>query len=431
MAQLENSKKLQQFNVYSEEVREVLSTPPSSLYFWGTTIVTSVVGVLLFVSYLVKFPDVLKSEAVITTQKAPLTLLAKSNGILKHVYVEDNEIVEPKTLLAEISSNIENQDIDILDQFITTFQDKYKGQKISFPEGLQIGEFAIDYAALKTAYNIYYNAKKHLPEAKTIAKIEKQLSVYYDLRDNLDTQAQLRDEQLSLSQKNLARQKALLDDGIIALSEFETNKQTLLEGKRSKETSNYQLLDLELSITDLERQIQILTNTETVNFLGYDNQIIELCNSLNARIKIWKEAHLIIAPFSGTISYLSYLQENQHVKNEQKLFALSPDSSALIVRGNLPIIKSGKVKKGQKVIIRVPAYPEQEYGFLNGRVENISLMQVEKGYMVDISLENGLETTYGIALAYKPNMQVNAEIITEDIRLIERIFYEIRAIFVQ
>ena len=49
-------------------------------------------------------------------------------------------------------------------------------------------------------------------------------------------------------------------------------------------------------------------------------------------------------------------------------------------------------------------------------------------YALDIEFPNGLVTTYDKRLAYKQEMKGAAEIITDDIRLIERIFYQLKSI---
>ncbi|GHT47636.1 hypothetical protein AGMMS49965_25760 [Bacteroidia bacterium] len=49
-------------------------------------------------------------------------------------------------------------------------------------------------------------------------------------------------------------------------------------------------------------------------------------------------------------------------------------------------------------------------------------------YTVEISLPDGLLTTYKKELPYLPNMQGQADIITEDISLLERLFLPIKKI---
>ena len=108
----------------------------------------------------------------------------------------------------------------------------------------------------------------------------------------------------------------------------------------------------------------------------------------------------------------------------------------IVGKAMLPTERSGKVKKGQKVNIRFSNYPDKEFGIMKGIVENISLIPVldvqnAKSYMVDIELPNGLRTSYNKDLPFLPEMEGQADIITEDISLLERFLMPIRKVITE
>ena len=94
----------------------------------------------------------------------------------------------------------------------------------------------------------------------------------------------------------------------------------------------------------------------------------------------------------------------------------------------VPLYGSGKVKKGQTVNIKLEGFPYQEFGMLIGKVENISLTPRNNFYHVEVSLTNGLTTSYNKKLEFKNEMSGVAEIITEDLRVIERLFHQLRSV---
>ena len=64
---------------------------------------------------------------------------------------------------------------------------------------------------------------------------------------------------------------------------------------------------------------------------------------------------------------------------------------------------------------------------VEGKVANISLTPDDVGnYYVDIVLPNGLKTSYNKTLPFDKELTGNADIVTQDLRLIERFFYQIR-----
>lgn len=88
---------------------------------------------------------------------------------------------------------------------------------------------------------------------------------------------------------------------------------------------------------------------------------------------------------------------------------------------------SGKVATGQKVLIKLDNYRYQEYGIIEGKVQNISLTPDKDGnYYVDIIIPKDLKTTYNKQLPFDKELKGNADIVTQDLRLIERFFYQIR-----
>ena len=95
----------------------------------------------------------------------------------------------------------------------------------------------------------------------------------------------------------------------------------------------------------------------------------------------------------------------------------------------MPIARSGKVERGQAVNIRFLGFPDNEFGMVRGVVDNISLVPINEHFVVEISLPNGLLTTYRKTLPFSQEMTAIIDIITEDMRLLERFFMPIRRIF--
>ena len=64
-----------------------------------------------------------------------------------------------------------------------------------------------------------------------------------------------------------------------------------------------------------------------------------------------------------------------------------------------------------------------------GKVKSISIIPNKEGlYIIDVELPKKLITSYNKEIDFKQEMRGTAEIITEDLRLIERFFYQFREI---
>lgn len=113
------------------------------------------------------------------------------------------------------------------------------------------------------------------------------------------------------------------------------------------------------------------------------------------------------------------------------MFSVVPQSTKnYIAKVKAPAKNSGKIKVGQDVNIRLANYPDREFGVLRGKVQNISLLPDKDGnLLLDVILSNGLETTYHKKIVFQQEMSGTADIITEDLRLLERLLYQFRDVF--
>jgi hypothetical protein len=92
----------------------------------------------------------------------------------------------------------------------------------------------------------------------------------------------------------------------------------------------------------------------------------------------------------------------------------------LIGKINLSVKDAQKVVPGQKVNIRLDEYPSMEFGYIKGSVLSISRLTNEDHFRVEVAMPKNLSTNYKIPIKINQSMNGSAEIITEDIRLIQR-----------
>ncbi len=81
------------------------------------------------------------------------------------------------------------------------------------------------------------------------------------------------------------------------------------------------------------------------------------------------------------------------------------------------------------MLLKFQSYPFQEYGSLQGKIEFISHIPSDSGYLAKVGLTNGLVTNHKNPIQYRDGLLANAEIITKDMRLLERFYYNIYSSF--
>jgi multidrug efflux pump subunit AcrA (membrane-fusion protein) len=404
----------------SEEVQDIISQVPGWLLRWGISLIFILFLALLGISWFIRYPDVIKATVVVTTNPAPITLVSRASGkiiLLK----KPNDLVKKDEVIAILKTNAHYEDVLKLERIINQ---STTGQ--SFIEPLQVGELQSFLNSTTRTLQEWTAFQKNELHQKQIAHLQKQIASYKRLNQNLQNQLGLMKEETVLSHQQFKADSLLLSQKVIAPLDFNKTKGSYLIQQRSLKNTEASIISNELQIDALEKQLtelEIDKNTKEGQLqTNYSNSL----NELAAQLKKWKENYLFTAATDGTLAYLGFIENDQFIENNKPLFAVLPNSNQLIAKAEMPVTGAGKVKVGQAVNIRLHNYPFEQFGMLTGKVENISDIPEKEKYTVTILLPNGMTSTYKMKLNFTPQLQGETEIITEDLRVLERIFFEIR-----
>ena len=421
----------------SEEFNEVLSAVPAWIVRWGITMIACVVLMLLVGSAVFKYPDVISSTVTLTGTTPVSAVVARTSGKLQELYVGNNQRVKANTLLAVIENPAGTNDILRLKELLRQAENSLDTIALVPSQQLRLGSLQSLYSSFYLSMSEYRQFKElayHLKKIELVkARIVKN-EVYYR---NMLKQKDLSEVQAKIAHQQYARDSLLGVKGLVSKEAVEEAYSRYLQSslsaenmERSLENLQIQLAQMNESLYDTEYQYQDQKNT-------LETQLRSLVNQLRAEIDAWEINYALITPIDGEITLTQYWTNNQNVTAGNVVFNIVPTNQGEIVgKAMLPTERSGKVRKGQKVNIRFSNYPDKEFGIVKGIVENISLIPVldvqnAKSYMVDIELPNGLRTSYNKDLPFLPEMEGQADIITEDISLLERFLMPIRKVITE
>ena len=102
----------------------------------------------------------------------------------------------------------------------------------------------------------------------------------------------------------------------------------------------------------------------------------------------WERSYLPTAPTDGQVAFMQLWKEGQYVNAGETMFVVVPDGkSEFVGKALLPMQGAGKVRTGQRAVIRLSGFSEQEYGRMEGKVVSISPVPNEEGnYVAEIGL---------------------------------------------
>jgi hypothetical protein len=418
--------------IYSEEVRDVLSSPPKAIFKWGNTILLLFIILLFILSWFIKYPDIIRAEVIITTEFPPEKLIARNGGKISKLFVENQTNVVENTPLAVIENSANYKIVFQLKSITDTL--KYN-DSFYFPVELydfsELGTIENAFTNFKnsyTAYRQYLNYKPHQIEKKSQSFESNQQQNRLSI---LSQQINIGLKELQLKKKELDRFKVLFDKGIISAQDWENRQFEYLQQERNQQNLKTQYSQSKSSLNDLNKNKQNTNVSELKDNVVLLQNTIQAFNQLKKEIADWDRNYVLRSSIKGKVSYFQIWSENQTVSTGEEFFSIIPTTNSnYIAKLRIPALNSGKIKSNQKVIIRLANYPDREFGVLKGRLKTISLIPTRDGVLLlDANLQNGLNTSYDKQISFKQEMAGTADIITEDLRLIERFLYQFRDVF--
>ncbi len=417
----------------SEEVQEILTAVPNWMIRWGNTLVFIFIIGLLAISWFVKYPDVIASEAIVTTKLSPQKEYSNTSGKIDTIFIKDSQKVSKDMPLGIIENTANYQDVFFLKSIIDTIQ--ISNKFFSFPIDdlpvLFLGVIDSDFALFENSY-LEYKLNKELRPYSNEAIANSITSSELRVRlSSLQSQKRINISELAFQRSDLERYQGLYKKGVISLQDYELKQGSYLQSERSSSNIDASISQLREAISNANKTSKETRINNTKVEISLLKNVLQSFNQLKRAIKDWEMKYLFSAKIDGTVSFLNTWKNNATINQGDLIFTIIPKNNTdFIAKLKTPARNSGKIKIGQTVNIKLENYPDEEFGTLTGLIESISLIPDNDGfYLIDVLLPRELITSYDKEIVFQQEMRGVAEIITEDLRLIERFFYRLRGIF--
>jgi multidrug resistance efflux pump len=418
---------------HSDEVQEIIGKSPSWLLRSGLMVILIFVILILLGSWLFHYPDVVSGRVVVLSENPPAHLVARTTGRIDHLLVNDNDTVSRGQILAVLESTALFDDIRQLkndmkkdEHFLTTFDTLHLHVNDA---SYRLGDIQPDYSAFLRLYNNYISFIRLNYYPQKIASLEKEIRMYRIYLDRLSKQKQVMQQELDIAGEQFKRDSALYRKDVLSVVDYQKSESDMLEKKYNFHGVMTNLAEIETEMIALERE-QIVAEKE---FEDQKRQLqTELTASfhvLKSKLDYWENTFVLQAPIKGKVTFTNYWSKNQQVKTGDVVFTVVPEvHSKIIGRLTLPLKGAGKVRSGQRVNIRFDNFPYMEYGMVKGTVGSVSLVPSNDNYMVEIELPQDLKSNYNVQLPFSQEMKGDVEIITDDLRLIQRFFNPVKSL---
>jgi multidrug resistance efflux pump len=413
--------------IYSEPVNELMGHPPGKILRWGTAIILVIFILFVLLLWLIKYPDTIPAPVEITTANPPVTLVSKLTGRIKNLYVRDKEETRKGEVLAVMETTASIDEINRLKKIVDTISNPERILLSFLPEFTELGEIQSYWGSFMKSLSDFNNYNINDFYGNKIISLTEEIDGILVYIGRVKEKEKLYGENLSLELRKFKRDSLLRVSGVYSESELEKSRQSLI---RLNIELQQVRLDHSAKSIELAEKKQVLQDYRIKKLEErekYFSVLNESFLNLKAQIKIWENNYLIVSPVTGFVTFTKFWSENQIVNKDEPVLSIVPlDAGDYVGRINLKMNRSGKVYPGQQVNIKLSGYPYLEYGMIRGVVKSKSLVPSGDSYVIELILPSGLTTLYGKKLDFTQNMQGTAEIITEDLRLLQKIINPFR-----
>lgn len=402
-----------------EQIQYLLGGPPSWMMRYGIGVIAVFFILLLAMAWFFKYPDVLESKVVITTENPPIRVPARSSGRIEFLSVREGQTVQPGALLAVLENTAKWKDVLLLDRWLQQPPDT----PALLPTRLTLGELQGTYSTFSQHWEDYRYFQQRRSASARIAALQEQIGQLEKINENLRKQNAILSEEFGFTTANRQRQQQLHSEKVISDQDFEKSETVWLGQKRQMAAADASILQNEMQIKQLRQPMEESTRTESDQLHDKHLLLSESREQLRSALAAWKMQFLVEAPIAGRITFSTARSLHENLQAGDELLAIVPDKAEkTIARSPITASGLGRIRSGARAVISLDAWPAMQFGVLEGNVSGISAVSKEDAYLITISLPDSLVTTYGTAIPLRQEMSGIVRIITEERRVLERIF---------
>lgn len=416
----------------SEGYREVVSAPPPFLVRSGSIITAIALLTLTIVACIVPYPSIVGGRAQIVSAQLPVTLLSRGNGKLALLAAKEGGLVSRDDILAIIDDGSDVRAMLELMRWLGSVPvDLSEGQILPAAPAIAPARLGIAAAPLLVVIQALTNLTTFRASSDTadqVAQLRQVVATHKQLVEQFRDKESAAETAMKADQRMQAGRETLVANGYATnayLDKFEAGRQS--QRDRLAETRIATARNL-ATIATTEREISALLAARRDHDTEMVARLAGALRDLRGVMQEWERVNVIRAPQSGRVRLFGLWSEAQNLKAGDTFAVVEPVITTPTAFAFVPAAGFGKVQLGQRVTIRLDAYPRMEFGLLEARVAATSAVAIDGKYRILLDLPKGLQLSGGRTVQFTQNMDGDARIEVNSLRLIQQMFNHLLAL---
>lgn len=416
----------------SEEVNEIITAVPPWILRWGISLVFLMLLMIVLVSALIRYPDIVKAPLKVNSLNAPKEVIAYQQGKLVKLLVTDGKWVKNHEALAFLESTAKHSDVIKLKNRLKDLNRQLTDSiskpdiRLFLPRDLLLGELQDSYQNFYQEYVQYGNTLQGGFYLVQKAYLQKDLVEISKLQQQLLKQKKIQEKEFANVEEEYEAYKTLIAGKVISKMEFKQQENKYLSGKYPLEQTATALINNNSSYLTKQKELATLENT----IREQQDKFMQALNSMLTATDKWLLNYVVSATTEGKVSYVGILQENQYVRAGQELFMVNPGSTRFFGEMQIPQYNMGKVGLGQQVLVKLHSYPFEEYGAIKGKISYLTDVALKDSvFFAKIDFQSLPKQDAKNPVVLKQGMMADAEIITKESSLLQRFVRNVVKLF--
>ncbi|RZK43390.1 MAG: secretion protein HlyD [Pedobacter sp.] len=295
-------------------------------------------------------------------------------------------------------------------------------KNLSAGNDLMLGELQASYQSFYQSYLQYLNTQLGGLYAAQKNYLELDLLEIKKLEAQLYEQKKIQEQEFANVEEEYQAYRKLRSKNVISNNEFKQQENKYLSSKYPLQQNAIALLNNNSSLLAKQKEVATLNNT----IREEQARFIQALNAMQTETSAWIKKYVVLAPLAGKVGYAGIIQESQNVFENQQLFIVNPGSVNFFGEVHIPQYNMGKIKLGQRTLVKLRSFPFEEYGIIDGKISYISDVAFRDSvFVAKIDFLKIEQKNIENPIVLKQGMVADAEIITQKSSLLQRFLQSI------
>ena len=219
------------------ELNQFIPAPRGCILYSGITMIAIALVLVLIISFVLQYPDVIEGPAKITTLIPPVELFSPQSNKIQYLLIKEGDVIKKGERIAVLNSETDFLDLDTIfnqiDQF-SNIKDNNDYLKIQLVDHYKLGILQSDYSKiLSTLSELKYYIIDNSSELK-INLINKRLTILEKLKKLHQNNIKISLSETKLIENEIKKKIFLEKDGVVSSTEIDKDSLKMFQNEKNR-----------------------------------------------------------------------------------------------------------------------------------------------------------------------------------------------------